>query len=150
MKYGWAAMIAMLGINSAVAVDFSGCCEYQALDLLLTGRTLSATEALQCGLVSRVVAPKRLREEAMAVARRIASLSAPVVQAIKRSVREGLEIPLGAALSLERSLLHQFFDWPDRTEGMRAFIERRQPLFTHRTAGADVAVGSGVRGGQDP
>ncbi len=103
--------------------------KHWAMDVLLTGRPLSATEAYQCGLVSRVVSADRLQDEALGIARKIASLSSPVVQMIKSAVLEGLETPLPSALALERHMFHLTFALDDRAEGMAAFVEKRQPVF---------------------
>lgn len=106
--------------------------KHWAMDILLSGRQLSASEAYQSGLVSRVVAQNDLMAEAMSVARRIASLSAPVVQMIKAAVLEGADSALPAALSLERKLFHLSFALGDRAEGMNAFVEKRTPQFQDR------------------
>jgi enoyl-CoA hydratase len=103
--------------------------KHWAMDLLLTGRFISALEACQAGLVSRVVASAQLQEEAMSVAKRVASLSAPVTKLIKHAVNAGLNDSLVSGLALERRLFHLTFALADRREGMEAFCDRRQPAF---------------------
>jgi enoyl-CoA hydratase len=106
--------------------------KHWALDVLLTGRVLTALEAMQCGLVSRVVAADRLHEEGLGIARRIAALSGPVVQMIKATVLQGLDGSLTSGLALERRQFHLSFALDDRAEGMTAFVEKRQPAFRDR------------------
>lgn len=106
--------------------------KHMALDMLLTGRQLTAAEALQFGLASRVVADEALFDESIAVARKIASLSAPVVRLVKEAVRNGLSGEHSTGLAQERRLFQLAFTLEDRREGMQAFIDRRQPVFTDR------------------
>src|ERR1700761_8947067 len=106
--------------------------KHWAMDVLLTGRVLTALEAMQSGLVSRVVPPSRLHQEAIEIARRIAALSGPVVQMIKATVLQGLEGSLASGLALERRQFHLTFALDDRAEGMNAFTEKRSPEFRDR------------------
>lgn len=101
-----------------------------AMDLLLTGRLLSAAEAQGAGLVSRVVADDQVLDEARAVARRIAGTSAPVARLIKRAVHAAAGE--GDGLTLERGLFHLTFALHDRRAGMAAFLERRPAEFEDR------------------
>jgi enoyl-CoA hydratase/carnithine racemase len=136
-----AAETALFGHPEVTVGTLSGCGgtqrlprvvgKHRAMDLLLTGRPMTAAEAHQAGLVSRLVPPDRLMEEALAVARRIASLSAPVVRMIKRAVLQGLDGSLTNGLALERNLFHLSFALADRAEGMAAFVEKRPPAFRH-------------------
>lgn len=103
-----------------------------ALDLLLTGRSLTAGEALSAGLVSRVVDDGQALDAARTVARHLSALSAPVLRAVKAAVRRGQEVPLSAGLAEERRLFHRTFALDDRREGMAAFAEKRPPRFQHR------------------
>ena len=101
----------------------------KAMDMALTGRFMEAEEAERSGLVARVVPAKKLLEEAMTAARRIAEKSAVSIMAIKEAVHRADEMPLAEALLFERRLFHALFATEDQKEGMNAFIEKREPQF---------------------
>lgn len=105
--------------------------KHVALDLLLTGRTLSAPEALAAGLVSRIVPDEELLSTATDVARRIAGWSGPVVRRIKAAVL-ATQVGLDDGLRQERRAFQQCFDEADFHEGLAAFTERRAPRFSGR------------------
>lgn len=105
--------------------------KHLAMDLLLTGRALTAEEARAAGLVSRIVPDDQLKAEALAVARQVASFSSPVARRIKASVND-TQVHLEAGLITERDRFHRCFDEHDFREGVRAFIEKRAPQFQHR------------------
>ncbi|MBZ9789847.1 enoyl-CoA hydratase [Rhizobium sp. 3T7] len=105
---------------------------YKAMDLILTGRMMDAAEAERSGLVSRVVAPGRLLDEALEAAAKIASLSRPSVLMAKEAVNRALETTLEEGLRFERRLFHSLFSTEDQKEGMTAFIEKRKPAFKNR------------------
>lgn len=94
-----------------------------AMDLLLTGRALSADEALAAGLVSRVVPDEQLEDVALAVAKQVASFSGPVARRIKASVKD-TQANLAAGLIAERDRFHCCFTEHDFREGVSAFIEK--------------------------
>jgi enoyl-CoA hydratase/carnithine racemase len=75
-----------------------------ALDLLLTGRSMDAREALRRGLVNRIVDADRVQDQAMTAARHIASLDPLAVATLKQALRRGADLPLGEALRVERRL----------------------------------------------
>lgn len=104
----------------------------KAMDLILTGRMMDAAEAERSGLVSRVVAPERLLDEAFAAAEKIASLSRPSVMMAKEAVNRAFETTMEEGLRFERRLFHSLFATDDQKEGMAAFVEKRKPAFTHR------------------
>ncbi len=104
----------------------------KAMDMALTGRMMGAEEAERAGLVSRVVPAKKLVDEALSVARKIAEKGALSVMAIKESVNRADEMPLKEALLFERRLFHALFATEDQKEGMAAFIEKREPQFRDR------------------
>jgi len=104
----------------------------KAMDLILTGRTMSADEAERSGLISRVVPADELLESALAVATTIASLSAPVARTAKALVKAAFELSLQAGLDAERARFYAGFDLEDATEGVTAFAEKRPPVFRHR------------------
>ncbi len=76
----------------------------RAADVLLAGRPLDARAAARSGLVHSVVAPRRLRPTADALARRLAALDPRLLRAVKAAVRRGGELPLASGLALERRL----------------------------------------------
>lgn len=102
----------------------------RALDLLLTGRTLDASEALEIGLVEYVVADEELLDQALEIAAQIASNASPSVSATKRCVNVGLRDGFEAGLAMERKLRVETGTGPDAAEGKAAFLEKRPPKFT--------------------
>jgi enoyl-CoA hydratase len=104
----------------------------KAMDLVLTGRMMDATEAERAGLVSRVVSPEKLLDEAFAAAAAICSMSAPSVMMAKESVNRAFEGPLADGIAFERRLFHSLFATDDQKEGMDAFLAKRRPDFKHR------------------
>lgn len=103
----------------------------KAMDLCLTARMMDATEAERAGLVSRVVPPDRLLEEALEAAMVIAAQSLPSVLMIKEAINRAYESPLSEGLLLERRFFHSLFSTADQKEGMKAFLEKRKPDFKH-------------------
>lgn len=101
----------------------------RALDLLLTGRTIDASEALEIGLVEYVAADDKLLDQAVGLATQIAANAAPSVSATKRCVNTGLRDGFEAGLAMERQLRVETGIGPDAAEGRTAFLEKRPPLF---------------------
>jgi enoyl-CoA hydratase/carnithine racemase len=101
----------------------------RALDLIITGRLLSPDEALGIGLVNYVYPKETFAADVQAYARALAHGPARAVGLIKRSVVEGIEMPLPAGLALERELQNRLFITEDAKEGLSAFIEKRKPNF---------------------
>jgi enoyl-CoA hydratase len=104
----------------------------KAMDMHLTGRFMDAAEAERTGLVSRVVPAKKLMEEAIAAAQKIAEKSALTVMAVKEAVNRSYETTLREGTLFERRLFHALFATEDQKEGMRAFVEKREPQFRDR------------------
>jgi enoyl-CoA hydratase len=102
-----------------------------ALEMILGGRALTAREALQAGICSRVVAPEALEREALALAGRIARRPALAVRLAREAVQLAFESPLESGLGEERRLFALAFASDDAREGMDAFIERRAPVWSH-------------------
>jgi enoyl-CoA hydratase len=100
-----------------------------AMDMILTGRMLSAEEARQLGLVARVVPQDTWLEGAKQVAREIASKSPVSVRLAKESVDEAFETPLSAGIDFERRSFYLVRASEDAEEGLSAFIEKRKPEF---------------------
>jgi len=101
----------------------------KSMDMHLTGRFMDAEEAERAGLVSRVVPAKKLLEEAMGAANKIAEKSALTVMAVKEAVNRSYETTLREGLLFERRLFHALFATEDQKEGMSAFLEKREAQF---------------------
>ncbi len=104
----------------------------KAMELLLTAETIDAEEALKIGLVSRVVSSEGLAAEAEALANAIASKGPVALRYAKEAVNKGLDLTLEQGLRLEADLYFLLHTTADRTEGIRAFLEKRTPRFTGR------------------
>jgi enoyl-CoA hydratase len=104
----------------------------KAMDLVLTGRMMDAHEAERAGLVSRVVAPDQLIDEAIAMAALIASYSLASVMMAKEAINRAYEMPLSEGMLYERRLFHALFATQDQKEGMAAFLEKRPADFRQR------------------
>lgn len=104
----------------------------KAMDMCLSARMLNAEEADHYGLVSRVVEDEKLMAETLALATTIASYSLPALVAIKESVNRAFESSQSEGITFERRQLHARFATDDAHEGMRAFLGKRKPVFTHR------------------
>jgi enoyl-CoA hydratase len=104
----------------------------RAMDLVLTGRTITAAEAERLGLVSRVVAPGATLDEALEMAKRIAGQAPVAVLAAKEAIRQADELPLSAGLRHERRAFYLLFASDDQEEGMAAFVEKRPPQWKGR------------------
>ena len=103
-----------------------------AMDVILTGRFLSADEALRAGLVGRVVAREAWLAEAKRVAAEIASKSPVSVRLAKEAVDQAFEAPLSAGVQFERRSFYLSRASDDATEGLSAFVEKRRPDFKGR------------------
>jgi enoyl-CoA hydratase len=104
----------------------------KAMDMCLTGRMMDAAEAERSGLVSRVVQPGELLDEALAAAAKIADFSLPSVMMAKEAVNRAFETTLAEGLRFEKRLFHSMFALDDQTEGMTAFVEKRKANFANR------------------
>ena len=104
----------------------------RALEMMLAGDELDAADALQLGLLNRVVKPDELMIEARALANRIAILAPLAIRACLKAVTEGLKLPFEEGLALERQLFASLFATEDAREGTQAFLEKRPPVFKGR------------------
>ncbi len=104
----------------------------KALEMILTGEPVEAREALRIGLVSALAPPDRLAAETEAVAGRIAERGPIAVRYAKEAINRGLERPLEQALRYETDLTIILQTTEDRSEGVRAFLEKRKPKFKGR------------------
>jgi enoyl-CoA hydratase len=106
--------------------------EGRAMELILTGDTISAEEALRFGLVNRVCPPEELEETTMALASRLAEMSPAILALAKQSVKNAARMNLAAGLDAETDLFSLCFSTQDKEEGVRAFLEKRKPSFQGR------------------
>jgi enoyl-CoA hydratase len=104
----------------------------KAMDLILTGRMMDAAEAEKSGLVARVVPAANLMEEAMKVAETIANMSLPSVLAGKEAINRVFEGGLAEGVVFERRIFHALFATEDQKEGMKAFVEKRKPVWKNK------------------
>jgi enoyl-CoA hydratase len=104
----------------------------RAMELILTGRTMDAAEAAVAGLVTRVVPASDTLDAALALADDIAAMPPVAVRAAKQAVRAAQEVSLSEGLRREREAFFALFDTVDQVEGMRAFIEKRPPVWVGR------------------
>jgi enoyl-CoA hydratase len=101
----------------------------RALEMMLTGASMSATEAQRTGLVNRVTTPAELLAEAESLAGEIAGLAPLAIRACLEAVTRGIEMPFTEGLALEAGLFSQLFSTEDMREGTSAFLEKRAPVF---------------------
>ncbi len=101
----------------------------RALELLLTGRPISADEAYRLGLVNRVVPSEDCVNEAVMLASEIAKQAPCAVQLIKEAANKALDADLQTGMEFERNAFYLLFATEDKSEGMRAFLEKRKPAF---------------------
>jgi enoyl-CoA hydratase/carnithine racemase len=101
----------------------------KALELLLTAGTIEAAEALEIGLVSRVVPPEALPAETDKLAETIAARGPVALRYLKEAVNKGMDMTLEQGLRLEADLYFLLHTTTDRTEGITAFREKRTPEF---------------------
>lgn len=104
----------------------------RAMDLTLTNRQFTAAEALEWGMVSRVVPDAALAHEAAALATQLAAGSRGALAAAKRLLRASLETSLETQLAAESENIAACAQAPDGREGIAAFLEKRPPRFTER------------------
>ncbi len=103
---------------------------YVAADVLLSARRLSAERAYELGLVAEVVEPGELLDAALKKADYMLKVAPLSAREMKRLIREGVEAPLETGLSLEQEVLFRLYTTQDAAEGIRAFVEKRDPRFT--------------------
>ena len=104
----------------------------KALELMLTGDMINAKAAEAMGLISRALPEADLMKQAIGLAKKIAGKSRPAIERILRLAREGLSMPLDQALKLEAQLFGELCATEDMKEGLKAFLEKRQPKFQDR------------------
>jgi enoyl-CoA hydratase len=101
----------------------------RAMEMVLTGKFISAEEAREAGLINKVVPVELYLEEALNLATEISTLSPLAVQMAKESVNQAFNTSLDQGLLFERKNFYMTFATEDQTEGMNAFVEKRRPEF---------------------
>lgn len=102
---------------------------YRAMELVLTGRMLSAREAHAAGLVNRVAPVEGFLFEAQRLAAEVAARAPIAVRLAREALRYGVETTVREGLEIERRNFYLLFDTEDQKEGMRAFLEKRKPEY---------------------
>lgn len=102
---------------------------YRAMEMILTGESISGRQAFESGLANRVVPDERCVQEALSLANVIASQPPIAVRMAREAVRQGLENTMREGLEIERRNFLLLFDTLDQSEGMQAFMEKRPPEF---------------------
>lgn len=104
--------------------------KFRAMLMCLTGEIISAQDAFDMGLVSRVVEDEAVLDTALKLAEKIAAMPPIAVAQIKEVILTGADAPLSAALALERKAVQVLFASKDKAEGMNAFLEKRKPHYS--------------------
>jgi enoyl-CoA hydratase len=104
----------------------------RAKEIMFTGEQISAAEAVAIGLANKVVPKESVLTEARSLAAKIAAKSPLVLKLLKRTLINGADMPLSAALPHEQSMIGLVLDTSDAHEGCTAFLEKRLPIFTGR------------------
>jgi len=106
--------------------------KYKAMEMILTGKPITAQEAYRVGLANRVVPTESLLDEAKKTANEIASKPPISVRAAKEAILKAQDTALEVGLDFERKSFYMLFATEDGKEGMKAFLEKRKPNFKGR------------------
>ncbi|HEU4343450.1 MAG TPA: enoyl-CoA hydratase-related protein [Candidatus Binatia bacterium] len=103
--------------------------KHRAMEMVLTGEFIDASEAERVGFVNRVVPVELLLDEAKAMANKIAAKPVIAIKAAKEAILKSANMGLDDGLEFERKSFYMLFASEDRKEGMKAFLEKRKPVF---------------------
>lgn len=106
--------------------------KYKAMEMILTGKSISAEEAYRIGLVNHVVPAESIMEEARKIAYEIASKPTISVRAAKEAILKAQDTSIDVGLEFERKAFYMLFATEDGKEGMKAFLEKRKPVYRGR------------------
>ncbi|KAF2255208.1 enoyl-CoA hydratase [Trematosphaeria pertusa] len=107
--------------------------KHKAMELILTGTSMTATELERYGIVNRVVSVEQdVVDEALKMAETVAAFSAPAIGLAKQAIRAAEATALNAGLEMERALYYSAFSLADFGEGVAAFLQKRPAAFEHR------------------
>ena len=106
--------------------------ERRAKEIILSGRPFTAQQALEWGLVNRVCEPGQLMTDVLDVARTICANAPRSVRQAKKSITQGLQMDVRRGLQFEIEAYNRLVNTEDRHEGVRAFAEKRKPVFRDR------------------
>jgi len=104
----------------------------RAKEIVYTGDVIDARNALQMGLINKIVPPEKLMEEARALARKLLSKSSLALSYAKKAFNTGADMGLTAAMDLDECYFARCFATEDQKEGMQAFTEKRKPEFKNK------------------
>ena len=102
----------------------------KAMQLILTGEMIDATEAHRIGLVDEICPPEQLMDKALEMAKAIGAKGPLAIAAAKGCINHGLDVDLSAGCEIEKRAFGALFDSSDQAEGMKAFMEKRKADFT--------------------
>jgi enoyl-CoA hydratase/carnithine racemase len=108
------------------------CGQAKAREIILTGDNITAQEALRIGLITKVVPDGEVLKQSLGLAKKIAAKGSRAIELAQEAVTEGAKLSLGEALKLEAKLFGKVCETEDKKEGVKAFLEKRQPKFQDR------------------
>ena len=104
----------------------------RAKEIVYTGEVFDANQALEIGLINKMVPPDKLMDEASALAHKLLSKSSVALAYAKKAFNTGADMSLSAAMDIDESYFARCFASEDQKEGMEAFLEHRKPDFKNR------------------
>jgi enoyl-CoA hydratase/carnithine racemase len=103
--------------------------EKRAKELIFTGRMITAREAMEMGIINRVVPREELREATENLVKELLRNSPAIIGLAKIAINRSLETPLSTGMSYERDLFALAFSYEDQKEGAQAFLDKRKPSY---------------------